>query len=315
MAGNTPKRAADLAEPAPAPKVNSESAVTGRGPRRREQEQQVSPVPQEPEEPLRGAGSARGRIPEDGGEPTEPNSVAAAAVRAALDRAAADRAIADQAIADPAVADRAVADPAVGGDGGRGGPRAGPTAWRRRLLDAAAATALAAAATVAVLQWTTADRLAEEEAERGAVFARAREFSMALQTYDYSDLQAYRDQILAISDADFEKVYDEAFGPLESVITSMKANSSASVRGVYVAEVTRGRAKAITVVDSQVTSTAGTRRMLGTYLELGLVKAGGQWKINDATVMGTADELVTDPQGRTVEPAATPSPNSTEQDE
>ncbi|WP_406316815.1 hypothetical protein OHA77_06405 [Streptosporangium sp. NBC_01639] len=305
MAGNTPKRAADLAEPAPAPKVNSESAVTGRGPRRREQEQQVSPVPQEPEEPLRGAGSARGRIPEDGGEPTEPNSVAAAAVRAALDRAAANRAIAD----------RAIADPAAGGDGGRGGPRAGPTVWRRRLLDAAAATALAAAATVAVLQWTTADRLAGEEAERGAVFARAREFSMALQTYDYSDLQAYRDQILAISDADFEKVYDEAFGPLESVITSMKANSSASVRGVYVAEVARGRAKAITVVDSQVTSTAGTRRMLGTYLELGLVKAGGQWKINDATVMGTADELITDPQGRTVEPAATPSPNSTEQDE
>lgn len=166
-----------------------------------------------------------------------------------------------------------------------------------------------------MFQWTVADRLAEEEAERGAVFARAREFSMALQTYDYSDLQAYRDQILAISDADFEKVYDEAFGPLESVITSMKANSSASVRGVYVAEVARGRAKAITVVDSQVTSTAGTRRMLGTYLELGLVKAGGQWKINDATVMGTADELVTDPQGRTVEPAATPSPNSTEQDE
>lgn len=166
----------------------------------------------------------------------------------------------------------------------------------------------AATATTAVLQWTAADRLAQEKADRAAVSTRAGEFAVALQTYDHTDLQAYRDRVFAISGEDFEKTYNEAFSPLEGVITTMRASSSASIRGVYVSAVGEGRAKAITVVDSQVTSTAGTRRMLGTYMELSLIKTGGRWKVNAATVMGAAEELVTDPNGETVEPSPTSSP-------
>ncbi|MFC6403111.1 hypothetical protein [Planobispora longispora] len=56
-------------------------------------------------------------------------------------------------------------------------------------------------------------------------------------------------------------------------------------------------------------STAGTRRLLGTYMELGLIKIGGQWKVNDATVMGAADELLTDPDGKEItQPEPSPSP-------
>ncbi|MEU7985315.1 hypothetical protein AB0B56_10665 [Streptosporangium canum] len=293
----------------------------------------MSPIPQQPDDLPQGAGSGRGEVPEDGGEPTEPDSAAVPAVDAAPDKATSDKAAAsdgaapdkaasdgaapDKAASDGAAPDRvapdqatpegAVPEEAVAG-GGERGRLAGAGRWRGRLVGAVAAMAFAAAAATAVLQWTAADRLAEEKAERGAVSARAGEFAVALQTYDYANLQAYRDQVFAISGEDFEKTYDEAFSPLEGVITSMKAHSSASVRGVYVGEVTEDRAKAITVVDSQVTSTAGTRRMLGTYMELGLIKTGGQWKVNDATVMGAAEELVTDPNGKAVEPAPTPTP-------
>ncbi|MEV0421325.1 hypothetical protein [Streptosporangium canum] len=277
----------------------------------------MSPIPQQPDDLPQGAGSGRGEVPEDGGEPTEPDSAAVPAVDAAPDGATPDKATSDKAASDGAAPDRvapdqatpegAVPEGAVAG-GGERGRLAGAGRWRGRLVGAVAAMAFAAAAATAVLQWTAADRLAEEKAERGAVSARAGEFAVALQTYDYANLQAYRDQVFAISGEDFEKTYDEAFSPLEGVITSMKAHSSASVRGVYVGEVTEDRAKAITVVDSQVTSTAGTRRMLGTYMELGLIKTGGQWKVNDATVMGAAEELVTDPNGKAVEPAPTPTP-------
>ncbi|MET8334828.1 hypothetical protein [Streptosporangium canum] len=318
----------------------------------------MSPIPQQPDELPQGAGSGRGEVPEDGGEPTEPDSAAVPAVDAAPDGAAADGAAADGAVpvgaaadgaaadgavpvgaavdgaaADGAAADKAASDKAASSDGaapdrvapdqatpegaapegavaggGERGRLAGAGRWRGRLVGAVAAMAFAATAATAVLHWMAADRLAEEKAERGAVSARAGEFAVALQTYDYANLQAYRDQVFAISGEDFEKTYDEAFSPLEGVITSMKAHSSASVRGVYVGEVDEDRAKAITVVDSQVTSTAGTRRMLGTYMELGLVKTGGEWKVNDATVMGAAEELVTDPNGKAVEPAPTPAP-------
>ncbi|MER6178116.1 hypothetical protein [Streptosporangium sp. NPDC001681] len=189
-----------------------------------------------------------------------------------------------------------------------GSGKSGFSTWRGRLAGAVAAMLFAATATTAVLQWTAADRLAQEKADRAAVSTRAGEFAVALQTYDHTDLQAYRDRVFAISGEDFEKTYNEAFSPLEGVITTMRASSSASIRGVYVSAVGEGRAKAITVVDSQVTSTAGTRRMLGTYMELSLIKTGGRWKVNAATVMGAAEELVTDPNGETVEPSPTSSP-------
>ncbi|MDP9861994.1 MULTISPECIES: hypothetical protein [Streptosporangium] len=297
----------------------------------------MSPVPQQPEELPQETGSGRGEVPEDGGEPTQPDPAAVPATGAAPDRATPDKAVPDNAAPDKAAPDKAAPDgaapdraapdqaasdkaapdqvtpegaaPEEAAGNGERGRLAGAGRWRGRLVGAVAAMAFAATAATAVLQWMAADRLAEEKADRSAVSARAGEFAVALQTYDYSDLQSYRDQVFAISGEDFEKTYDEAFSPLEGVITSMKANSSASVRGVYVAEVAEGRAKAITVVDSQVTSTAGTRRMLGTYMELGLIKTGGEWKVNDATVMGAADELVTDPNGKAVDAAPTPAPS------
>ncbi|WP_068922801.1 hypothetical protein [Planobispora rosea] len=197
--------------------------------------------------------------------------------------------------------------------GSAGGTRSGFAAWRGRLIGAVVAMAAAGAVTFGVIQWMSADRLADrlaaEKAERLAVSTRAGEFAVALQTYDHDNLQAYRDHVFGLSGEDFEKTYDAAFSPLESVITAMKATSTASIRGVYVGEVSEGRAKAITIVDSQVKSTAGTRRLLGTYMELGLVKTGGQWKVNDATVMGAADELLTDPDGKEIsQPDPSPSP-------
>ncbi|WP_449066447.1 hypothetical protein [Planomonospora algeriensis] len=192
------------------------------------------------------------------------------------------------------------------------GGRKGSAAWRRRVAWAVAGAVVAGAVAFGAVQWISAerlaDRLAAERSERLAVSTRAGEFAVALQTYDHTDLQAYRDRVFGLSGEDFEKTYDEAFSPLESVISAMRASSTASVRGVYVSEVADGRARAITVVDSQVKSTAGTRRMLGAHMELGLVKIGGQWRVNDATVMGAADELVTDPDGKAVEPGPSPSP-------
>ncbi|MFF5204436.1 hypothetical protein [Streptosporangium sp. NPDC000396] len=281
----------------------------------------MSPIPQQPGERPQRADSdhveAPGEATEptgavDPGPPTEPASVLDDTPPPSASRKP------EPALA-PATAGGARQDPeatnnadGTSNPGEEGGARAGSRAWRGRLVGAVVAMAFAATAATAVLQWRAADRLAEEKAERDAVSARAGEFAVALQTYDYANLQAYRDQVFAISGEDFEKTYNEAFSPLEGVITSMKASSSASVRGVYVSEVGEGRAKAITVVDSQVTSTAGTRRMLGTYMELGLIKTGGHWKVNDATVMGAAEELVTDPNGKAVEPTPEPSPTTSE---
>ncbi|GAA3806568.1 hypothetical protein GCM10022226_28330 [Sphaerisporangium flaviroseum] len=202
---------------------------------------------------------------------------------------------------------KAAAVPVEGLD--EGGRTVKRVSWRARVAGAVTAALFAAAVTAGVLQWREANALAEERAARMAVSTAAGQFSRYLLTYDYRDLQTAREQVLALSTGDFLKTYDEAFinGALQSVIIKLKAVSTASVRGVYVGDVGEARAEAIVPVDQQVTSDAGTRRVLGTYLDLKLSLEKGVWKVDEVVTLGAADEQVTKKDGTTI-PGGTPTP-------
>lgn len=173
---------------------------------------------------------------------------------------------------------------------------------------AAALAALAAAVAVAGLQWHRANGMAEEEAVRTAVRTRAAEFGVALLSYDHTDLKAAREKVMSMASDDFAKTYDVAFtGGLEGVIGRLKADATATVRNVYVGEVNDTTAKAVVVLDSEVKSTAGTRRVLGSYLEMSLVRQGGQWKVTEVSSIGSINESMSGSDGQSPSPSPTPS--------
>lgn len=203
------------------------------------------------------------------------------------------------------------AKPAAKAGGGRRAWRGVPLkAW---LVRATVAVAVAGSAVTAGLQWHDADQAAQRDQERQEVRASAAEFGQALLSYDHTKLQDARNHVLALASDDFAKTYDEAFtGGLEGVITKLKADATATVRTVYLGEVEDGTAKAVVVMDSEVHSTAGTRRVLGSYLDMKLVRRGGDWKVTDVTSVGAANESMTDPDGKQEQPgAAVPTPQKT----
>ncbi|QFG22335.1 hypothetical protein [Actinomadura sp. WMMB 499] len=190
------------------------------------------------------------------------------------------------------------ADADAGADGG--GKRAGRgRPGRGALVRAAGALVLAAAVATAGLQWYRADQAAGEEVARAAVEKRAGEFGQALLSYDHEHLQDARNRVLALSSEDFAKTYDVAFtGGLEGVITKLKADASATVRAVYLGDVDESSARAIVVLDSEVRSSAGTRRVLGSHLDMKLERKDGAWRVSEVTSIGAAQETMTDPEGR-----------------
>ena len=197
---------------------------------------------------------------------------------------------------------------------------AGKRAWARMpgrsrvgkagLVKATVAVALVGSVITAGLQWYQADRAATRDAERQQVRASAAEFGEALLSYDHTRLQQARDRVLALASDDFAKTYDEAFtGGLEGVITKLKADATATVRSVYLGEIESGTARAVVVMDSEVKSTSGTRRVLGSYLDMRLTRRGEEWKITEVTSIGAANETMTDPKGEQKKPdSADPSP-------
>ena len=183
------------------------------------------------------------------------------------------------------------------------------------VLKAVFVIVLLASVVTAGLQWYRADQAAAREATRNEVKARAGEFGQALLSYDHRSLQAARKRVLAMASEDFAKTYDVAFtGGLESVITRLKADATASVRTVYLGDVDESSARAIVVMDSEVRSSAGTRRVLGSHLDMRLERKGGTWRITEVTSIGAADESMTDPdgkkQGGTTPAVPAPSPSS-----
>ncbi|MEV5827659.1 hypothetical protein AB0L25_19020 [Spirillospora sp. NPDC052242] len=185
-----------------------------------------------------------------------------------------------------------------GSDGA--GAKSGRVRWLRGVWGRAAVVVLLVAAVVtAGLQWYRADQAAQEEAARRAVERQAGEFGQALLSYDHEHLQDARNRVLSLASEDFAKTYDVAFtGGLEGVITKLKADASATVRDVYLGDVDESTARAIVVMDSEVRSSAGTRRVLGSHLDMRLVRKDGEWRVTEVTSIGAAQETMTDPQGR-----------------
>ncbi|NKZ02846.1 hypothetical protein [Actinomadura latina] len=171
------------------------------------------------------------------------------------------------------------------------------------LVRATVAVALVGSAVTAGLQWHQAGQAGQRDRERQEVRASAAEFGRALLSYDHTKLQDARHRVLALASDDFAKTYDEAFtGGLEGVITKLKADATADVQAVYLEKVEDGTAKAVVVMDSEVHSTAGTRRVRGSYLDMRLVRRGGAWKVTDVTSVGAANESMTDPEGKQQKP-------------
>jgi Mce-associated membrane protein len=116
----------------------------------------------------------------------------------------------------------------------------------------------------------------------------------ALLSYDAAHLDVSRHRVLTYSTPEFANTYDRDFTQaLAGTVASLNASATARVRDVYVADVTGDAAKAIVVVDLTTRSTAGVRQLIGTNVQMELVRRRGRWLVNTVTVLSAASETQT----------------------
>ena len=165
---------------------------------------------------------------------------------------------------------------------------------RRVLRFVVPVAALIAVATIAVLQWQRASDLEDDADERREVATAASTFTSALLSYDAADLDAARARVTELATPEFADEYTEAFdGGLRPVIEELGAVSTATVRDVFLSDVSASSARAVVVVDASVRSTAGVRDLTASYIEVELQRVGDRWLVSAATVVGAEDEAIT----------------------
>ena len=165
---------------------------------------------------------------------------------------------------------------------------------RRWLVAVVVLAVVAAAVAFGLTQRSRADDLEQEADERRAVATAASTFASALLSYDADDLDVARERVTALATPDFAAEYEDAFeGGLRAVIDQLNAVSTATVRDVFVSEVSGSSARAVVVIDASVTSDAGVRDLTGSYVQVELEKVGDQWLVSAASAVGAEAESVT----------------------
>jgi Mce-associated membrane protein len=180
--------------------------------------------------------------------------------------------------------------------------------WFPAALIAAAVVMVGA---LVVWQWRYDSDLAGERSERKSAETAASSFAEKLLTYDYKDLTATKDGLAPLMTDTYKQKFADAFAiGLEPQITKLQATSVAHVKDVYLTEIADGKAKAIVVVDADGSSTAGTRTLRGTYMELDLVKTNGRYLVDELKTIATDSADLT-PAGATGTTTPTSTPTST----
>jgi Mce-associated membrane protein len=152
------------------------------------------------------------------------------------------------------------------------------------------------------------DSLQAADATRREIASAASAFGEALLSYDFNDLNAARTRVLALATESFGQQYTTAFtGGLDIAITKLQATSKATVDSVYISDAIGDTAKAVVTLDSEVHSTAGIRRTVGSYLDLTLKRENGVWKVDTVTSVAALDQQTIAPDGSVSNSSTTPS--------
>jgi Mce-associated membrane protein len=203
-------------------------------------------------------------------------------------RAAADDAVVDDVAADDVAAEDAAAEdaPAEEAEPERGRAADDPERARRRIraLTLGCLALFLLSVGLAVTAAVLSSQLHRDRSDRDAVRSTAGRFATALLTYDYRNLEAAKKRVLALSAGKFRQEYQQAYsGGLDVLITQTKARSEVTVTHLYVSDVSHDQAEAVVVVNQTSSGTTGTHPVIDQYVQLSLVKVGGQWKVDNVT--------------------------------
>lgn len=149
---------------------------------------------------------------------------------------------------------------------------------------AAVGVVVLALVAIGALGWWQALDRGRTDRTRAAVAEAATTFASGMMTYAHDDLDALREHVAdGATPAFADTVTSTLDGELGTEITDTEASSTATVDRVLVELGGDGRAHAVVVLDTAITSTAGTRELTDLYVELALVRREGRWLVDDLT--------------------------------
>ncbi len=152
--------------------------------------------------------------------------------------------------------------------------------WMLVLAVVALVVAVGAAA-LAIGQSGEIDDLRSDRDDRREIALVASQFAATYMTYDFEDVDATNDALDPLVTEAFAAAFSAQREPLRDSFAAIETSTVATTDEVFVGDVEGGRARALVVVDVELTSSAsGTQELEDFSIVLDLVREGGRWRVD-----------------------------------
>jgi hypothetical protein len=179
-----------------------------------------------------------------------------------------------------------------------GGDDGGPfDRWRSQLPTILLVILAVLVAGGAFVLWHQNQDLRAEKDDRREAAEVASDFTTAVLSYDFRDLQGSVDRVLALSTRDWGRQYEDAwFQDQQQIVEELHARGQIDIVEVMQGDVSNGVLPVTVTFNANIRSTIGTRQLNGSYLRLDLTKVDGEWRVDDMTYLANGDQTLT-PRG------------------
>jgi hypothetical protein len=149
----------------------------------------------------------------------------------------------------------------------------------------------------AFILWRQNQDYQHDRQDRREAAETASEFTSAVLSYDFHDLQGSLDRVLAVSTRDWGRQYEDAwFQDQQQIVEELRARGQIEVVDVMIGDESHGVLPVTVTFNADIHSTIGTRHLDGSYLRLDLAKVDGTWLVDDMTYLANGEQTL-DPAG------------------
>lgn len=149
------------------------------------------------------------------------------------------------------------------------------------------AAALAVLAVFALASSDTSDEGGDDQEVRLA----AGRFTERFLTFDHDELDAWQDDVLALSTRGFAEEVEEVESGLRTLIAESELDAVTQVTDIFVGQVERGAVEVVVVYDRELRGGGPGRMESDRYMQLALVRIDGDWLVDNVVDLASAADL------------------------
>jgi len=154
---------------------------------------------------------------------------------------------------------------------------------------------------VGAFAWALTLRGGSQDDERHQVEQVATVLTERLWSYEPAELDKLNTAVMGQITGRFKREWEALYPELKKAVTHTQVKSAAVVKQVYSTPVEGDEANVVLVYDKAVSNQRGERRSKNLYVRMGLLRVGGDWKVNEVLYLsrgGSGQSAAAAPQDR-----------------